>query len=170
MKRSAAVVELETQLKDMIGQNRGLLEARWVGRFVEFLRETENHDGRLFLLNVLMSTPLSEKATLTRFVQLQGIEILRDWIEEHRRSTNPDEHAVLNSILSTLNKLTITIEILDRTKVGKKVGALARHSDPAISAKAGSLISKWKKLLAPKEERKTAKPKRNDDQRVGIKT
>lgn len=68
MKRSAAVVELETQLKDMIGPNRGLLEARWVGRFVEFMRETENHDGRLFLLNVLMSTPLSEKATLTRFV------------------------------------------------------------------------------------------------------
>ena len=49
-KRSAAITELENQLRDMLSANGGLLETRWVGRFVELMKETANSDGREYLL------------------------------------------------------------------------------------------------------------------------
>jgi hypothetical protein len=134
------------------------------------MQETENLDGRLYLLHVILQTPMSEKTIVARFVQLSGIEIIRDWIEGYRRSEDSKAVIILNQILSVLNRLGITIDILERTKIGKKVGGLTKHTNASISAKAGSLISKWKKLLAPKEERKPVKPKLKDSKPSQIKT
>lgn len=76
MKRSPAVIQLESQLRDMLSPNGGLGETRWVGKLVDLMKETINTDGKEFLLQVLLKTPQNDKATLTRFIQLGGIEIL----------------------------------------------------------------------------------------------
>lgn len=39
-KRSAAVAELENQLREMLGPSGGLIETRWVGRLVDLMQET----------------------------------------------------------------------------------------------------------------------------------
>ena len=89
MKRSAAITELENQLQVMIGPNGGLTETRWVGKYVELMRETKNREGRDYLLKVLFNTPQTDKATLSRFIQLGGVEILGDWIHDPKKLQKP---------------------------------------------------------------------------------
>ena len=151
-KRSAAVVELENQLREMLGPSGGLIETRWVGRLVDLMRETANTDGRAFLIKVILNTPQTEKATLTRFIQLGGVDILGNWINEHKKSQVQEDKEILNGILSSLNKLTITMDILERTDIGKIVNNLSKIPDLSIQAKAKSIVSKWKKLIMPSEE------------------
>lgn len=153
-KRSAAITELENQLRDMIGTTGGLLETRWVGRFVELMRETANSEGKDYLLRVLFNTPQSEKAALSRFIQLNGVEILGNWISEHRSNPEQEDNQIVHSCLSCLNKLTISTEILDKTQIGKIVNKLAKHTDPSIQAKANTIVSKWKKMVCEQDDPK----------------
>lgn len=60
----------------MLGPSGGLIEPRWVGRLVDFMKETNNVEGRIYLVKVLLNTPQTDRAILTRFIQLDGIEIL----------------------------------------------------------------------------------------------
>ncbi len=160
-KRSAAITELENQLRDMIGVNGGLLETRWVGRFVELMRETANSEGKDYLLKVLFSTPQSEKAALSRFIQLNGVEILGNWINEHRTNPEQEDNQIIHSCLSCLNKLTISTELLDKTQIGKIVKKLGKHPDPSIQAKANTIVSKWKKMVSEQEDpKKMPRPKK----------
>ena len=169
-KRSAAVVELENQLREMLGPSGGLIETRWVGRLVDLMKETANTDGRAFLIKVILNTPQTEKATFTRFIQLGGVDILGNWINEHKKCQAQEDKEILNSILSSLNKLTITMDILDRTEIGKIVNNLFKITDPSIQAKAKSIVSKWKKLVVPTEEerKQTIKPLKIKETRVSL--
>jgi hypothetical protein len=80
----------------MIGPNRGLTEPKWVSRFVDLMRETEALDGRVYLLAILISTPQSKETVLTRFVQLNGIEMLKDWIDTHKKEQDKENMDVLS--------------------------------------------------------------------------
>lgn len=155
-KRSAAVAELESHLREMIGPSGGLSETRWVGRLVELMRETANTEGREYLLKVVLATP--DRPTLTRFIQLGGVELLGQWINEHRKQTGQEDRQVLHTMLSCLNKLNISRETMQRTEIGKVVNSLSKHTDSSISAKAASIVAKWKKQIAePAEESKSAR-------------
>ena len=170
MKRSAAITELENQLQVMIGPNGGLTETRWVGKYVELMRETKNREGRDYLLKVLFNTPQTDKATLSRFIQLGGVEILGDWIHEHKDSIEQEDIQIVHSCLSCLNKISINTEILGKTQIGKTVNKLAKHFDPSIQAKSNTIVSKWKKMVSeqddpkklqnPKKETKIVVPKK----------
>jgi hypothetical protein len=151
-KRSAEITELENQLRDMISPSGGLLETRWVGRFVELMRETANSDGKDYLLKVLFNTPQTERALLSRFIQLNGVEILGAWLNEHRTCSEQDDNQIVHSCLSCLNKLTLSSELLDKTQIGKTVHKLAKHPDASIQAKANTIVSKWKKMVTEKED------------------
>ncbi|OMJ81331.1 hypothetical protein SteCoe_18255 [Stentor coeruleus] len=151
-KRSAAITELENQLRDMISPNGGLLGIRWVGRYVELMRETANSDGKDYLLKVLFNTSQTEQALLSRFIQLNGIEILNNWLNEHSISSEQNDNQIIHSCLSCLNKLTLNIELLDKTQIGKTVQKLAKHPDASIQAKANTIVSKWKKMATEKED------------------
>jgi hypothetical protein len=168
IKRSAVVAELESQLREMIGPSGGLVETRWVGRLLELMKETENAEGRNYLLKVLLNTPQTDKATLSRFIQLSGIELLGKWIRAHKRSPSQEDEQILHSILSCLNKLAITMELLERTQIGKVVNSLCKATEPSIAAKASSIISKWKKLLSSPIEERKAQPKKLKETRVAL--
>ena len=96
-KRSAAITELENQLRDMIGTNGGLLETRWVGKFVELMGETANSEGKDFLLKILLNTPQTEKSVLSRFIQLNGLDILDNWLNEHRVNIEKEDFHIAQS-------------------------------------------------------------------------
>lgn len=145
-KRSAAVAELETHLRDIVGPSGGLAETRWVGRLVELMRETANTEAREHLLKVVLATP--DRPTLTRFVQLGGIELLGQWINEHRTQMTQEDRQVVHTLLSCLNKLSISPENMQRSEICKVVGSLSKHLDFSIGAKASSILAKWKKQLS----------------------
>ena len=154
-KRSAAVAELESQLREMIGPSGGLSETRWVGRLVELMRETANTEGREYLLKVVLATP--DRPTLTRFIQLGGVELLGQWINDHRKQSSQEDRQVLHTMLSCLNKLNISLETMQKTEIGKVVNGLSKHTDSSISAKAASIVAKWKKQVTETaEESKSA--------------
>lgn len=160
--RSLAVIELETQLRDMLSPSGGLMETRWVGRLVDLMRETQNLDGRIFLIKVLQNTPPSEKPTLTRFTQLGGVEILGTWITEHRNTNDTEDKQVIHSVLSSLNKLAITKEDIEKTEIGRIVNSLKKSNDQSIQAKATGVVAKWEKMIRDAAEsaiKPPAKPK-----------
>lgn len=144
-KRSAAVAELETHLRDIVGPSGGLAETRWVGRLVELMRETANTEAREHLLKVVLATP--DRPTLTRFVQLGGIELLGQWINEHRTQMTQEDRQVVHTLLSCLNKLSISPETMQRSDICKVMSSLSKHTDFSIGAKASSILAKWKKQL-----------------------
>mgnify|MGYP000066981513 FL=1 len=162
-------MELESQLREMLGPSGGLMETRWVGRLVDLMRETQNTEGRNYLIKVLLNTPSTEKATLTRFIQLGGVELLGNWINDHKASSEQEDRQVVQSILSLLNKLTITKEILQQTKIGKTVNKLKSSSDTSIQAKATSIVSKWEKMIRDEvEEKATIRPPRPKETKVAL--
>ena len=75
-KRSPVISDLENELQNMITQNGGLTETRYVSRLVELMREASIPEAKDFLLKVLLNTPQTDKAILSRFIQLGGIEVL----------------------------------------------------------------------------------------------
>lgn len=159
-KRSAAIIELESQMRDMVSVNGGLLETRWAGRYVELMKETANSEGKEYLLKVFFNTPQSEKAIFSRFIQLNGIEILGNWINDHRSSPEQEDKQIVHSCLSCLNKLTINTELLDKTSIARIVNNLVTHPDPSIHAKANTIISKWKKISTEQESSNQPKIKK----------
>ena len=160
MKRTPVIGELETELNDMLNVNGGLMETRWVSRFVELMRETGVTEGKDYLLKVLLNTPQNDKAILSRFIQLGGIELLGLWINAHRHSTQIEDTQIIHSCLSSLNKLTLSTDLLDRTQIGKAVNKLVKHADQSIQAKANTIVSKWKKMVTEQDDSKRLqKPK-----------
>lgn len=150
-KRSAAMAELENQLREIIGPSGGLIETRWVSKLIDLMRETESLDGRFILIRVLLNTNQSEKATFSRFVQLGGVEILGDWIDQTKSNTSQEYKQLVQSILSSLNKLTITKEVFERTNIGNILNSLKSSTDTSIQVKASSILSRWEKMTVEEE-------------------
>jgi TFIIS helical bundle-like domain len=161
-KRSAEISELENELRDMTGANGGLIETRWVSRLVELMREAVSTEAMECLLKVLLNTPQNDKATLSRFIQLGGIELLGQWINSYRVKPDLEHTLILNSCLSCLNKLSISTEILDKTQIGKTVNKLVKHPDSSIQAKANTIVSKWKKIVTEQDDTKRPQKLKNE--------
>ena len=153
-KRTQVIAELETELIDMLNVNGGLVETRWVSRFVELMRNTGDIEGRDYLLRVLLNTPQNDKAILSRFIQLGGLELLGLWINAYRHNSQLEDTQIIHSCLSSLNKFTISTDLLDRTQIGKAVNKLVKHADPSIQAKANTIVSKWKKMVTEQDDTK----------------
>lgn len=145
-KRSAALTDLENQLQEIISPSGGLLETRWVSKLIELMDRTSDIEGRFLLIKVLLNTNQSEKATFSRLVQLGGVEILGKWIEENKIHSDQESKQLVQSVLSSLNKLNITKEVLSKTNIGTIVNSLKSYSDTSIQVKAASIFSRWEKM------------------------
>lgn len=157
-KRSLGLSELENEMRDMLSSNGGLAETKWVSRYVELMRESTSIECQDYLLKVFLNTPQNDRSTFTRFAQLGGIEVLGNWINQHRTATQNEAMTILHSSLACLNKLTISTDLLDKTQIGKTVNKLVKHSDPSIQAKSSTIVSKWKKMVTEQDSNKRPKP------------
>ena len=64
-------------------------------------------------------------------------------------------------ILEQVGKISITLELLKKTKIGKSVGRLRNSKNEKIAAAALAIVSKWKKIastLSKPQEAKESKP------------
>ena len=153
-KRSLELAELETELDNILSSTGSIAETKWVGRFTDLMQEASSYECKDRMLKALMKTPQNEKATLSRFIQLGGIEIIGSWLNHHRQNLQPEDTNIIHSCLACLNKLSISTEILDKTQIGKAVNKLAKYADPSIQAKSLTIVSKWKKIVTEQENPK----------------
>ncbi|CAA6661466.1 unnamed protein product [Spirodela intermedia] len=111
--------------------------------------------GRILLADVIAATDKND--CLGRFVQLRGVPLLDDWLQEaHKRKngdgTTPKEceksvDELLLALLHALDKLPVNLEALQTSQVGKSVNHLRSHKNSEIQKKARSLVDTWKKRV-----------------------
>ena len=150
-KRSASLAELENQLQGIVNPLGGLTETHWVSKLIDMMAVCTNLEERFLLINVLLNTDQTEKTTFSKFVQLGGVEILGTWIEENKLQNNQEAKQLVQSILSSLNKLSISKEILKKTNIDNVLNSLGLLPDTSIQIKASSILSLWEKISNDEE-------------------
>ncbi|KAM7260584.1 hypothetical protein ACFE04_011257 [Oxalis oulophora] len=142
---------------DKMTEKGGLVDFEGVERLVQ-LMQTSSGDkkidlgGRVRLLDVIVAT--SRYDFLGRFVQLKGLLILDEWLQEVHKGKIGDvkegEKSVeefLFGLLRALDKLPVNLHALQTCHVGKSVNNLRSHKNLEIQKKARSLVDTWKKRV-----------------------
>ncbi|RWW33102.1 hypothetical protein GW17_00002187 [Ensete ventricosum] len=91
------------------------------------------------------------------FVQLKGVPILDDWLQEVYKCRTSDGSSpkesdkaieeLIIALLRALDKLPVNLNALQSCNIGKSVNHLRNHKNPDIQKKARSLIDTWKKRV-----------------------
>ncbi|KAL8132423.1 hypothetical protein AgCh_008066 [Apium graveolens] len=110
---------------------------------------------RIMLSNVIAVTDRFD--CLTRFVQLRGLPVLDDWLQQVHKgklgdNSSPKEgdksvDEFLLSLLRALDKLPVNLHALQTCNIGKSVNHLRTHRNSEIQKKARSLVDTWKKRV-----------------------
>nr|XP_018673701.1 PREDICTED: uncharacterized protein LOC103998301 isoform X1 [Musa acuminata subsp. malaccensis]XP_018673702.1 PREDICTED: uncharacterized protein LOC103998301 isoform X1 [Musa acuminata subsp. malaccensis] len=143
-----------------ITEKGGLVSSEGVEKLV-YLMQLDRTDkkidvaSRILVADVIAATDRYD--CLNRFVQLQGVPVLNDWLHEVHKckagdASNPKESdkAVEDLILALLRglaKLPVNLNALQTCNIGKSVNHLRTHKNPEIQKKARSLIDTWKKRV-----------------------
>ncbi|KAJ6831269.1 uncharacterized protein M6B38_349175 [Iris pallida] len=125
--------------------------------------------GRILLADVIAATDKME--CLGRLLQLKGLSILDDWLQDvHKGKTgdggSPKEsdkgtEELLLAMLRALDKLPVNLTALRTCNIGKSVNNLRGHKNLEIQKKSRSLIDTWKKRVGAEMA------KNNDTKPVG---
>lgn len=150
-KRSAAYSDLESQLQELTSPLGGLLETRWVTKLTDLMRNASDGECRSLLIKVLLNTNQNEKSIFSRLVQLGGVEILGLWIDDSRNKSDQESKALIQSILSFLNKLSFTNDFSFKNNIASILDSLKTTSDTGIQIKAASILSRLEKSSQDEE-------------------
>jgi hypothetical protein len=118
---------------------------------VSFLRKESKLDSRLNLSNNFEK--INSTLCLNRFMQLNGNQILGDWIDDYKEDfesnlkIDPKVFEILTNILNFCDKLPVSVQELKVSKIGKKINKLGKCvSDRVLKNKCEELVLRWKKL------------------------
>ncbi|KAG7951748.1 hypothetical protein I3843_12G024300 [Carya illinoinensis] len=153
---------LESNLKSetaKITEKGGLIDSEGVERLVQVMQpdRTEKIDlaGRSMLVGVIAATDKFD--CLSRFVQLRGLPVLDEWLQEVHKGRIGDGSGskdgdksieeFLLVLLRALDKLPINLQALQMCNIGKSVNHLRTHKNLEIQKKARSLVDIWKKRV-----------------------
>ncbi|KAK4282452.1 hypothetical protein QN277_013829 [Acacia crassicarpa] len=153
----------ENMLKSEIAritENGGLVDFEGVERLVQ-LMQPDSADkkidlpGRIMLADVIAVTDRFD--CLGRFVQLRGLPVLDEWLQEVHKGKTGDGNTpkesdksveeLLLTLLRALDKLPVNLHALQTCNVGKSVNNLRTHKNSEIQKKARSLVDTWKKRV-----------------------
>ncbi|TKY50385.1 mediator of RNA polymerase II transcription subunit 26c [Spatholobus suberectus] len=94
---------------------------------------------------------------LSWFVQLRGLPVLDEWLQEvHKgkigdgnmpKESDKSVEEFLLALLRALDKLPVNLHALQTCNVGKSVNHLRTHKNSEIQRKARSLVDTWKKRV-----------------------
>ncbi|ONK69510.1 uncharacterized protein A4U43_C05F23690 [Asparagus officinalis] len=111
--------------------------------------------GKILLADVIAATDRIE--CLSRFVQLRGVPVLDDWLQEAHKGKTGDGSSpkdsdkgadvLLLALLRALDKLPVNLNALQTCNIGKSVNHLRSHKNLDIQKKARSLVDVWKKRV-----------------------
>ncbi|XP_042049323.1 uncharacterized protein LOC121794970 isoform X3 [Salvia splendens] len=111
--------------------------------------------SRSMLTSVMASTEKDD--CLNRFVQLKGLPILDEWLQDIQKGKVMDcsnlkdcdkyVEEFLLILLSALDKLPVNLHALQMSNIGRSVNHLRTHKNAEIQRKARSLVDTWKKRV-----------------------
>ncbi|KAL5582468.1 hypothetical protein UlMin_014910 [Ulmus minor] len=153
----------ENMLKSEIAKitdKRGLLDIAGVEKLVQ-LMQPDSADkkidlaGRIMLVDVIALTERYD--CLERFVQLRGLPVLDEWLQEVHKGklgdgSSPKEsdksvEEFLFALLRSLDKLPVNLHALQTCNIGKSVNHLRSNKNSEIQKKARLLVDTWKKRV-----------------------
>lgn len=160
-----------------------LINSECVGQLVHLMQLDRNDASkkgidlalwRKELVGVVATTDRDD--CLSQFVQLRGLPILDDWLQEaHKGKTgdvgSPKEsdkvvEELLITLLHALGKLPVDLDALKTCNVGKSVNHLRNHKNTDIQKKARNLVDTWKKRV--EAEMKSIDTKSGSSQGVSL--
>ncbi|GJN22242.1 hypothetical protein PR202_gb09793 [Eleusine coracana subsp. coracana] len=143
-----------------ITEKGGLPHAEAVEKLVHLMQldRTErkiDFAGRVMLADIIAATESPD--CLVRFVQLRGLPVLDDWLQEvHKgksgegsspKETDKPIEEFIFALLRALAKLPINLNALQSCSIGKSVNHLRSHKNLEIQKKAKCLVENWKKRV-----------------------
>lgn len=138
----------------------GLFDIEGVEKLVQLMHPDRTEKkidlaGRIMLADVITATDRMD--CLGRFVQLGGLPVLDEWLQEVHKGkvgdgSSPKEgdksvEEFLLALLHALDKLPVNLHALQTCHVGKSVNHLRSHKNLEIQKKARSLVDTWKKRV-----------------------
>lgn len=88
-----------------------------------------------------LDTGASHEDLQTQVLFLQGM------LEKDGGNVKSVSAALATHVVSTLAGLTLTVEILKSTGVGRVINKLRKHASPDVAKSATQLVAQWKKDL-----------------------
>ncbi|CAL9135527.1 unnamed protein product [Musa acuminata var. zebrina] len=143
-----------------ITEKGGLISYEGVEKLVNLMQRARTKKkidlaGRIMLADVI--EPTDKYDCLDKFVQLMGVTVLDDWLQEVHKGkpsdgrTHIDSDKVVEdfllSLLRALDKLPVNLSALQTCNIGKSVNNLRTHKNLEIQKKARSLVDTWKKRV-----------------------
>ncbi|KAG8072355.1 hypothetical protein GUJ93_ZPchr0006g44053 [Zizania palustris] len=111
--------------------------------------------GRVMLADIITATESPD--CLDRFVQLRGLPVFDDWLQEAHKGKSGDGGSpketdkpmedLLLALLRALAKLPINLNALQSCSIGKSVNHLRSNKNMEIQKKAKCLVENWKKRV-----------------------
>lgn len=152
------------EIARITNKDGSLINSEAVGQLVHLMQLDRSDDGkkgidlalwRTSLVSVIATTDRDD--CLSQFVQLRGLPILDDWLQEaHKGKTgdagSPKEgdkvvEELLLVLLRALDRLPVDLDALKTCNVGKSVNHLKNHKNQEIQRKARILVDTWKKRV-----------------------
>ncbi|KAM0927192.1 hypothetical protein ACQ4PT_003272 [Festuca glaucescens] len=122
--------------------------------------------GRILLAHIITATESPD--CLRRFVQLRGLPVLNEWLQEtHKgksgeggspKETDKRVEEFLMALLRALANLPINLNALQSCSIGKSVNHLRSHRNVEIQKRAKCLVENWKKRVDAEMKSNEAKP------------
>nr|XP_043608255.1 uncharacterized protein LOC122580047 isoform X2 [Erigeron canadensis] len=137
----------------------GLVDFGGVERLIQLMRPDSSEKkldlaSRTVLVDLISVTDRFD--CLNRFVQLRGLSVLDEWLQEIHKGKIGDGSPKVNeksveeflfSLLRALDRLPVNLHALQTCNVGKSVNHLRSHKNSEIQKKARSLVSTWKRRV-----------------------
>ncbi|KAF3338265.1 TFIIS helical bundle-like domain-containing protein [Carex littledalei] len=110
--------------------------------------------GQVMLAGIIAGTDTANNDCLVKFVQMKGVTILDEWLQESHKGTQQGEHSngkaveeLLLALLRALEKLPINLNTLRTCHIGKSVNNLRGHKNLEVQRKARFLVDMWKRRV-----------------------
>lgn len=153
----------ETSLKNEISritEKGGVTDLEGVDKLVQ-LMQLDGIERKIDLVSrsMLVSVMASSDKVdcLNRFVQLKGLPVLDDWLQDIQKGkigncSNPKDgdksvEEFLLVLLRALDKLPVNLQALQMCNIGRSVNHLRSHKHVEIQRKARTLVDTWKKRV-----------------------
>ncbi|KZV52115.1 hypothetical protein F511_07070 [Dorcoceras hygrometricum] len=143
-----------------ITEKGGVTDVDGVEKLIQLMqseRMERNEDllSRSMLAGVMAATDKVE--CLNRFVQLRGVLVFDEWIQEIHKGKIGDGNNLKDSdksveefvlvLLRALDKLPVDLHALQTCNIGRSVNHLRSHKNLEVQRKARSLVDTWKKRV-----------------------
>ncbi|XP_057995602.1 uncharacterized protein LOC110660483 isoform X2 [Hevea brasiliensis] len=146
----------------------GLVDFEGVEKLVQLMLPEKNEKridlvGRSILAGVIAATEKFD--CLNLFVQLRGLPVLDEWLQEVHKGKIGDGSSPKDSdksievfllvLLRALDKLPVNLHALQMCNIGKSVNHLRTHKNLEIQKKARTLVDTWKKRVEAEMDAKS---------------